>query len=76
MDPKDSKMGKTENFLVKKGEKNSRNDCWLEGGSSFKMAKLSRNHHVPHVMVTRESCWESQRLFFPCHVDLTLFAHY
>ena len=26
-------------------------------------------------MITCESRWESQRLFFPCHVDLTLFAH-
>ena len=27
------------------------------------------------VMITCESRWESQWLFFPCHADLTLFVH-
>ena len=26
-------------------------------------------------MITRQSRWESQRLFFPYHADLTLFTH-
>ena len=26
-------------------------------------------------MITRQARWESQRLFFPYHTDLTLFAH-
>jgi hypothetical protein len=26
-------------------------------------------------MITRQSRWESQQLFLPYHVDLTLFAH-
>ena len=26
-------------------------------------------------MITRESRWESQRLFFPYHADLALFTH-
>jgi hypothetical protein len=40
---------------VKKEEKNSRNGCWLEGGSSFKKEKLALNHHAPRVMVTRRA---------------------
>ena len=27
------------------------------------------------MMITRQSRWESQRLFFPYHADLTLFTH-
>jgi hypothetical protein len=26
-------------------------------------------------MITRQARWESQRLFFPYHADLTLFTH-
>ena len=37
--------------------------------------KLARDHHVPRVMITRQSRWESQRLFFPYHADLALFTH-
>ncbi len=37
--------------------------------------KLARDDHAPRVMITRQSRWESQRLFFPYHADLTLFTH-
>ena len=37
--------------------------------------KLARDHHAPRVIITRQSRWESQRLFFPYHADLTLFTH-
>jgi hypothetical protein len=38
--------------------------------------KLARDDHALRVMITRQSRWESQRLFFPYHTDLTLFTHY
>jgi hypothetical protein len=60
---------------VKKKEKNSRNGCWFEGGACLKKRKLVRDDHARRVMITRESRWESQWLFFPCHADLTLFTH-
>jgi hypothetical protein len=41
----------------------------------LKSQKLARNHHAPRVTVTRESRWESQRLFFPYLANLNLFAH-
>jgi hypothetical protein len=41
----------------------------------LKKAKLTRDDHARHVMITRESRWESQRLFFSYHPDLTLFVH-
>jgi hypothetical protein len=67
---------------VKKGEKNSRNGCWLEGGSGSKKPKTraqpsraARDGHAPRVTVTRKSRWESQWLFFPYLANLNLFAH-
>ena len=67
---------------MKKGEKNSRNGCWLEGGSGFKKprtraqpSRTARDGHAPRVTVTRESRWESQRLYFPYLANLNLFAH-
>jgi hypothetical protein len=42
---------------------------------SLKSQELARDHHAPRVTVTRESRWESQRLFFPCLANLNLFAH-
>ena len=41
----------------------------------LKRQKLARDDHARRVMITCESRWESQRLFFPCHADLTLFTH-
>ena len=41
----------------------------------LKSQKLEHNHHAPRVTITRESLWESQRLFFPYHANLNLFAH-
>ena len=41
----------------------------------LKRRKLARDDLARRVMITRESRWESQRLFFPCHADLTLFTH-
>jgi hypothetical protein len=41
----------------------------------LKKGKLAHDDHARRVMITRESRWKSQRLFFPCHADLTLFAH-
>jgi hypothetical protein len=37
--------------------------------------ELACDDHAPRVMITRQSRWESQRLFFPYHADLTLFTH-
>ena len=37
--------------------------------------KLARDDHAPRVIITRQSRWESQRLYFPYHADLTLFTH-
>ena len=37
--------------------------------------KLERDDHTPRVIITRQSRWESQRLYFPYHADLTLFTH-
>ena len=42
---------------------------------SLNRRRLARDDHAPRVMITRQACWESQRLFFPYHTDLTLFAH-
>ena len=41
----------------------------------LKKVKLARDDPARRVMITRESRWESQRLFFPYHADLTLFTH-
>ncbi len=41
----------------------------------LKRRKLVRDDHARRVMITRQSRWESQWLFFPYHADLTLFAH-
>ena len=41
----------------------------------LKRRKLARDDHARRVMITRESRWESQLLFFPYHADLTLFTH-
>ena len=41
----------------------------------LKKKKLARDDHTRRVMITRESRWESQRLFFPYHADLALFTH-
>ena len=41
----------------------------------LKRRKLARDDHARRVTITRESRWESQRLFFSCHADLTLFTH-
>ena len=41
----------------------------------LKRRKLARDDHARRVMITRQSRWESQRLFFPYHADLTLFTH-
>ena len=40
----------------------------------LKKEKLARDDPARRVMITRESRWESQRLFFPHHVDLALFT--
>ncbi len=53
---------------MKKGERNSENGCWLERELEALKGEDSR------VMITRESRWEFQRLFFPYHADLTLFV--
>ena len=37
--------------------------------------KLARDDHAPRVIITRQSRWESQQLYFPYHADLTLFTH-
>jgi hypothetical protein len=44
--PKRLKNGKNGEFLVKKEEKNSRDGCWLEEGSSLKKEKLARDDHA------------------------------
>ena len=41
----------------------------------LKKKKLARDDPARRVMITRESRWESQRLFFPYHADLALFTH-
>ena len=41
----------------------------------LKRRKLARDDHARRVMITRQSRWESQRLFFPYHADLALFTH-
>jgi hypothetical protein len=41
----------------------------------LKRQKLARDDHARRVMITRQARWKSQRLFFPYHADLTLFAH-
>ena len=41
----------------------------------LKRRKLARDDHARRVMITRQSRWESQWLFFPYHADLTLFTH-
>ena len=41
----------------------------------LKKRKLARDDHARRVMITRESRWESQWLFFPYHADLALFTH-
>ena len=38
-------------------------------------SRAAHDGHAPRVTVTRESRWEFQRLFFPYHVNLNLFAH-
>ncbi len=42
---------------------------------SLKSQELAHHHHAPRMTVMRESRWESQRLFFPYHANLNLFAH-
>ena len=41
----------------------------------LKKKKLARDDPARRVMITSESRWESQRLFFPYHADLVLFTH-
>ena len=41
----------------------------------LKRRKLARDDPARRVMIPRESRWESQRLFFSCHAELTLFTH-
>ena len=41
----------------------------------LKRQKLACDDHARRVMITRKSRWESQRLFFSCHADWTLFTH-
>ena len=41
----------------------------------LKKVKLARDDPARRVMITRESRWESERLFFPYHADLALFTH-
>jgi hypothetical protein len=36
MDPKRPENEKNKEFLVKRGEENSKNGCWLEGELEFK----------------------------------------
>jgi hypothetical protein len=40
--PKRPKNEKNEEFLVKRGEEDSKNGCWLEGELKFKKTKNSR----------------------------------
>ena len=40
----------------------------------LKKEKLARDDHARRVMITRESRWESQRLFLSYHADLALFT--
>ena len=67
MDPKDSKNGKNGEFLVKKGGKNSRNNCWLEGGSSLKKGKLARDDHVRVPLGIPTALFPMPRGFDPVH---------
>jgi hypothetical protein len=65
---KGPKNGENREILVKKGERNSKNGCWLERELEALKGEDSR------VMITCESRWEFQWLFFPYHADLTLFV--
>uniref|UniRef100_A0A2N9FM26 Integrase catalytic domain-containing protein n=1 Tax=Fagus sylvatica TaxID=28930 RepID=A0A2N9FM26_FAGSY len=69
------KWEKPRDFSEERGEKLGK---WLLARKKLgglKRGKLVHHHHAPRVMITRKSRWESQRLFFPSHTNLTLFAH-
>jgi hypothetical protein len=73
--PKRLKNGKNGEILVKKGERNSEMAAGSKEERGLNRRKLARDDHAPRVMITRQCRWESQRLFFPYHADLTRFTH-
>ena len=49
----------------------------MDAGSKMEhgLKRRKRDDHARRVMITCQSRWESQRLYFPYHADLTLFTH-